>query len=67
MDLLTKQGQSKVVQQCTYPVTGLACVKRIYSDLGTLACTPQGLKLIDLVPGLSREELAGIIGLPISE
>jgi 3-oxoadipate CoA-transferase beta subunit len=67
MDLLTKQGQSKVVQQCTYPVTGLACVKRIYSDLGTLACTPQGLKLIDLVPGMSRQELAGIIGLPISE
>lgn len=66
MDLLTKQGQSKVVSTCTYPVTGLACVKRIYSDLGTLACTPQGLKIIDLVPGLSLEELSRIIGLPIS-
>jgi 3-oxoadipate CoA-transferase beta subunit len=66
MDLLTKQGQSKVVSQCTYPITGLACVKRIYSDLGTLACTPQGLKIIDLVPGLSLEELSRIIGLPIS-
>ena len=66
MDLLTKQGQSKVVSQCTYPITGLACVKRIYSDLGTLACTPQGLKLIDLVPGLSLEELSRIIGLPIA-
>ena len=66
MDLLTKQGQSKVVPQCTYPLTGLACVKRIYSDLGTLACTPQGLKIIDLVPGLSLEELSRIIGLPIA-
>ena len=66
MDLLTKQGQSKVVSQCTYPITGLACVKRIYSDLGTLACTPQGLKVIDLVPGLSLEELSRIIGLPIA-
>ena len=66
MDLLTKQGQSKVVSQCTYPITGLACVKRIYSDLGTLACTPQGLKIIDLVPGLSLEELTRIIGLPIA-
>ena len=46
--------------------SGLACVKRIYSDLGTLACTPQGLKIIDLVPGLSLEELSRIIGLPIS-
>ena len=66
MDLLTKQGQSKVVSQCTYPITGLACVKRIYSDLGTLACTPQGLKVIDLVPGLSLEELSRIIALPIA-
>ena len=64
MDLLTKQGQSKVVQQCTYPLTGIACVKRIYADLCTLACTPQGLELIDVVDGLSREELSRIIGLP---
>ncbi|MEY2685537.1 MAG: hypothetical protein RJA09_2682, partial [Pseudomonadota bacterium] len=40
MDLLTKKGESKVVPQCTYPLTGLACVARIYSDLATLACTP---------------------------
>ena len=65
MDLLTKQGQSKVVQQCTYPLTGLACVKRIYTDLATLACGPQGLQLIDLVEGLSHGELERLIGLPI--
>ncbi len=64
MDLLTKQGQSKVVSQCSYPLTGIGCVKRIYTDLCTLACTPRGLELIDVVPGLSKEELAGIIGLP---
>jgi 3-oxoadipate CoA-transferase, beta subunit len=66
MDLFTKQGRSKVVEACTYPYTGLRCVSRIYSDLATLACTPQGLRLIDLVPGLSREQLAGLIGLPIA-
>ena len=65
MDLLTKQGQSKVVPQCTYPLTGLACVKRIYTDLATLACTPQGLQLIDPVEGLSHAELEQLIGLPI--
>jgi len=65
MDLLTKQGQSKVVAQCSYPLTGLACVKRIYTDLATLACTPQGLQLIDLVEGLSHGELEQLIGLPI--
>jgi len=65
MDLLTKQGESKVVQACTYPLTGIACVKRIYSDLCTLDCTPQGLKLIDLVDGLTHAELEKMIGLPI--
>ncbi len=65
MDLLTKAGEPKVVRQCSYPLTGLACVKRIYTDLGTLACTPQGLQLIDTVPGLSLQQLQELIGLPI--
>ena len=66
MDLLTRQGQSKVVAQCTYPLTGIACVKRIYSDLATLECTPQGLRLIDKVDGLAHAELERLIGLPIA-
>jgi 3-oxoadipate CoA-transferase beta subunit len=66
MDLLTKTGQSKVVQHCSYPLTGIACVKRIYTDLATLACTPQGLRLIDVVEGLSHAELEKLVGLPIA-
>ncbi len=65
MDLLTKQGQSKLVQVCSYPLTAIACVKRVYTDLATLACTPQGLLLIDAVPGLTHAELEGLAGLPI--
>ena len=65
MDLLTKKGESKVVEKCSYPLTGIGCVKRIYSELATLACTPQGLKLIDLVDGLTLAELEKLIGLPI--
>jgi 3-oxoadipate CoA-transferase, beta subunit len=65
MDLLDKAGRSKVVSACTYPLTGVACVRRIYSDLATLECTPQGLRLVDLVEGLSLEALSGLIGLPI--
>ncbi len=65
MDLLTKKGESKVVQECSYPLTGLGCVKRIYSDLATLECTTEGLKLIDKVDGLSKEELERLIGLPV--
>lgn len=65
MDLLTRQGQSKVVATCSYPLTGIGCVKRIYTDLATLACTPEGLRLIDTVDGLSRAELEQLVGLPI--
>ena len=66
MDMLTKKGDSKVVAQCSYPLTGIACVKRIYSELATLECTPQGLKLIDRVDGLEHAELERLIGLPIA-
>jgi 3-oxoadipate CoA-transferase beta subunit len=66
MDLLTKTGESKVVSHCTYPLTAIACVKRIYSDLATLECSAEGLRLIDLVDGLDRSELEKLIGLPIS-
>ena len=65
MDLLTKKGQSKVVKACTYPLTGIACVKRIYTDLCTLECTPQGLKLIDMVEGLERKALSELLGLEL--
>ena len=65
MDLLTKKGESKLVSACTYPLTGISCVSRVYADLATLACTPEGLKLIDIVDGLSVQELSAMIGLPI--
>ena len=65
MDLLTKKGESKVVKSCSYPLTGIGCVKRIYSDLATLACTPEGLHLIDAADGLSHAELERLVGLPI--
>ena len=65
MDLLTKSGESKVVSTCTYPLTAIGCVKRIYSDLATLECTSTGLRLIDLVPGLEVFELERLIGLTI--
>ena len=65
MDLLTKKGESKIVPQCSYPLTGIGCVKRIYTDLATLECTPDGLKLVDMVPGLTHAELEQLVGLPI--
>ena len=66
MDLLTRQGESKIVAQCSYPLTGIGCVKRIYTDIATLECTPSGLKLVDTVEGLGHAELEQLIGLPIA-
>ena len=65
MDLLTKKGESKLVAACTYPLTGVACVSRIYSDLATLSCGPTGLTLIDMVAGMDLPTLSQLIGLPI--
>src|SRR5690554_131202 len=65
--LMTRDGTSKLVQQCTYPLTGIGCVSRFYSDLATLACTPGGLQLIDIVDGLEKSELERMIGLPIAD
>ena len=66
MDLQTRKGESKIVSRCSYPLTGIGCVKRIYTDLATFACTPQGLKLVDKVEGLSHAELEKLVGLPIA-
>jgi 3-oxoadipate CoA-transferase beta subunit len=66
MDLLTKKGESKVVNECSYPITGIGCVKRIYSELATLECTPKGLLLVDMVDGLTHAELEKMLGLPIA-
>lgn len=66
MDLMTKKGESKVVEKCSYPLTGIGCVRRIYSDLAVLACSPQGLTLIDKVDGLTHAELEELVGLRIA-
>jgi 3-oxoadipate CoA-transferase beta subunit len=65
MDLLDKQGRSKLVAQCSYPLTGVACVKRVYTDLATLEITPQGPRCIDRVAGLSHAELERLVGLAL--
>lgn len=57
MEHLTKSGESKIVGHCTYPLTGIGVVKRIYTDLAVIDVTPRGLVVCDLVPGLAFDEL----------
>ncbi|MFN3686701.1 3-oxoacid CoA-transferase subunit B [Salinarimonas sp.] len=65
MEHLTKDGRSKIVPDCTYPLTGRACVSRIYTDLATIEVTPEGLFARDLVEGLDMGALAELSGVPI--
>ena len=67
MEHQTKKGESKIVPQCTYPVTGLACVNRIYTDLAVIDVTTLGLVVIDIAPGLSFPELARLSGVPMRD
>lgn len=67
MDLLTKSGQSKLVSQCSYPLTGLACVRRIYSDLAVFELTAQGPVVREIVPRLAFERLQALVGLPLTQ
>ena len=60
MEHVTRSGQSKLVERCTYPLTGVGCVSRIYTDLAVIDVTPQGFKLVEAVSGLTKEELSVI-------
>jgi 3-oxoadipate CoA-transferase beta subunit len=65
MEHLTKKGESKIVPRCTYPVTGLKCVNRIYTDLAVIDVTPHGLRVIDIVDGVSLAELTRLSGVEL--
>jgi 3-oxoadipate CoA-transferase beta subunit len=67
MEHQTRDGASKIVERCTYPLTGLACVSRIYTDLAVLDVTPAGLVVRDIVDGLSFAELEHITGLALTD
>lgn len=66
MDLLTKGGESKIVTKCTYPLTGIGCVKRIYSDYAVFELSPEGVAVLELAPGVSMEKLQEMVGLPLT-
>jgi 3-oxoadipate CoA-transferase beta subunit len=66
MEHLDKSGRSKIVARCSYPLTGIACVSRIYTDLAVIDVTPQGLTVLDIVDGLSLAELQRLTGVPLN-
>jgi 3-oxoadipate CoA-transferase beta subunit len=67
MEHTTKTGEPKLVEHCSYPITGLACVSRIYTDLAVIDLTREGAKVIDMVSSLSFETLQARTGVPLQD
>ena len=65
MDLLTKTGGSKLVAECTYPLTGLGCVSRVYTDVAIFETGPQGVAVFEMVDGMTLDALEQMVGLPL--
>jgi 3-oxoadipate CoA-transferase, beta subunit len=65
MELFTKEGMSKLVERCSYPLTGVGCVSRAYTDHAVFDVTRGGFELIEAVPGLTRETLSQMTGVAI--
>ena len=65
MDHQTQAGESKIVQACTYPLTGIGCVNRIYTDLAVMDVTQQGLIVRDIAEGMSLQELEKLTGVAL--
>jgi 3-oxoadipate CoA-transferase, beta subunit len=57
MEHNTRGGEARLLRHCTYPLTAAACVKRVYTELAVIDVTPRGFAVVDMVPGLSLEEL----------
>ena len=65
MEHVTKSGEHKIVDRCSYPLTGIACVARIYTDLAVIDVTAQGLVALEWVEGLSLAQLQALTGAPL--
>src|SRR5271167_264388 len=65
MEHTTREGAPKIVRQCTYPLTGLACVDTIVTDLAVIDVKAEGLMLREIAPGWSKEELQELTGAPL--
>ncbi len=65
MEHTTREGAPKIVKECSYPLTGLACVNVIVTDLGVIDVKPEGLLLREAAPGWTKNEVQKLTGAPL--
>jgi len=65
MEHTTKSGEPKIVPRCTYPLTAMHCVDRIYTDLAVIDVTDRGLTVVEMAEGLAFDELQRLTGAPL--
>jgi 3-oxoacid CoA-transferase subunit B len=66
MEHVSKEGDAKIVNQCSLPLTGRACVQRIITDLAVIDVEPEGLVLVELAPGISVEDVRAATEAPLT-
>jgi 3-oxoadipate CoA-transferase beta subunit len=65
MEHCTKAGESKIVPQCSYPLTGLGCVSRVYTDLAVMDLGPRGVRVVEMCNGLELVQLQALTAVPL--
>jgi 3-oxoadipate CoA-transferase beta subunit len=65
MEHNARNGDPKIVERCAYPLTGAGVVDRIYTDLAVIDVTPDGLRVRDMIDGMTLKELQGRTGAPL--
>jgi 3-oxoadipate CoA-transferase beta subunit len=65
MEHLTKAGESKLVGRCSYPLTGIGCVSRVYTGLAVIDITPAGMAVVDMCDGLDLTRLQALTAVPL--
>ncbi|WP_312068915.1 3-oxoacid CoA-transferase subunit B [Lelliottia nimipressuralis] len=63
---LTKKGECKIVEQCSYPLTGMACIDRIYTDMAVMDITPEGVVVRELFGDVTAEYLQSVTPVALS-
>jgi 3-oxoadipate CoA-transferase beta subunit len=66
MEHQTKSGESKFVERCTYPLTGIGCVSTVYTDVAVIDVTASGLVAREWIDSLTFEQLCAITGAPLA-